>query len=776
MVRGLRLEGGDVRKPLAAIGMVLLCLALGGAALLAAPESGRAQSIVDGGTIDEIVIRGAQRIEPTTVRSYLPIDPGDQFDVARLNRALKNLFDSGLFKDATLTREGDRLIVNVVENPIINRIAFEGNEALDDESLRAEVQLRPRVVYTRTKVQRDVKRLREVYRRNGHFGAKIDPKIIERDQNRVDLVFEISEGPETVIEGINFIGNEAFSDDTLRGEIATTVSVWWNFLTSADTYDPDRLTFDRELLRRFYLSEGYADFQVNSAVAELTPDGEGFVVTFTVEEGPRYRFGEVSVESKLKNLDPKKLRKQIEIESDAWYDATEVDSAVDVLTSAVGEAGFAFVDINPRVRRDTEDRTIDVTFQIEEGPKVFVERINVTGNVRTVDRVIRREFQLIEGDAFNAAKLRRSRQRIQNLGFFKSVEVDNVEGSEPDKTVINVKVEEQSTGSLSLGGGFSTSGGPLANITIRERNLLGQAQDLRLNLLAATTQQAIDLSFTEPYFLGRNLSAGVDVFATETSQDELTFDEQRRGGALRTGYQIVDRWRQNWRYELSRREIDDVDNDAALAIQLEEGTANRSSVTHSLSFRGTDSNFNPTEGISASISNTFAGVGGGVTFIKNTISADYFQPIVDPFILHLGGEFGQIKGLGEDTRILDRFFIGSQKIRGFQPAGLGPRDEDTDDALGARRFYVGTVEARFPLPLPDQFDIRGRLFTDIGAAWGVDNAPGAVLDENTPRISIGTGVSWASPLGPVQIDLGFPIQEEDFDETETLRFSFGTQF
>ena len=766
-----------VRTPFGVIGAMLLCLVAGGAGLgLMAEAPARAQSIGAGGTIEEIVIRGSQRIEPATVRSYLTVDPGDSFDSTVLNTSLKKLFNSGLFADATLTREGDRLIVNVAENPIINRIAFEGNDELDNESLRAEVQLRPRVVYTRTKVQRDVERLREVYRRNGHFGAEIDPKLIQREQNRVDLIFEIDEGPETVIRGINFIGNKAFSDSTLRGEIATSVSVWWNFLSSGDTYDPDRLTFDRELLRRFYLSEGYADFQVRSSVAELTPDREGFIVTFTVDEGPRYKFGDVKVTTSLKNLDADALREPLKIESGAWYDASRIDKAVDTITDAVGEQGFAFVEINPRVQRNDEERTIDVTFDVQEGPKVFVERVNISGNVRTVDRVVRREFQLVEGDAFNAAKLRRSRQRIRNLGFFRSVEVDNVEGSEPDKTVINVNVEEQSTGSLSFGAGFSTDGGPLGNVQVRERNLLGQAQDLVLNFTISGQEQAIDLSFTEPYFLGRNLSAGVDVFATDRSQDELTFDEERRGGALRMGYEIVDRWRQNWEYELSRRTIEDVDSNAALAIQLEEGSADRSSITHSLTFSGTDSNFTPTEGVRLSLSNTFAGIGGGVTFLKNVAEADYFYPITESLVLRIGGEAGQITGLGEDTRILDRFFIGSQTIRGFQPAGIGPRDEASEDALGAKKYYAGTVEGRFPLPLPDQFSMRGRVFLDAAAAWDVDNAPGLVFDEQRPRISIGTGVSWDSPLGPVQIDIGFPLREEDFDETETLRFSFGTQF
>ena len=735
-----------------------------------------AQSITAGGTIEEIIVRGTQRIEPATVRSYLKVDPGDQFNARTLNESLKVLFDTGLFADVTLTREGSGLVVKVVENPIINRIALEGNDELEDDALRAELQLRPRVVYTRTKVQKDVKRLLEVYRRNGFFGARIEPKLVQREQNRVDLIFEIDEGPETKIKAINFVGNKAFSDGTLRGEIATSTSAWWKLLSTSDTYDPDRLGFDRELLRRFYLSEGYADFQVESSVAELTPDREGFIITFTVNEGPRYKLDSVDVTTKLENLDTSTLRDALETEEGNWYDASAVDDTINNLTDLVGNRGFAFVDVKPRVDRSREEQTIDLTYRIEEGPRVFVQRINIRGNVRTLDRVIRREFQLVEGDAFNASKLKRSRQRVEKLGFFKSVEVNTKEAAKPDKTVINVDVEEQSTGSLSFGAGFSTDSGILGNIQVRERNLLGRGQDLRLNLSLSTERQQIDMSFTEPYFLGRNLAAGIDLFKTETSQDDLTFDESREGGGFRFGYEIVDQWRQNWQYEFSSREITDVDDDAALAIRLEEGNANRSAITHRLNYDSTNKNFAPTNGTRAYIRNTFAGGVGDVSFFKNVIGANTFIPLSEAWTLRVGGEAGQIQGLSEDTRILDRFFVGGAKVRGFAPSGLGPRDKATDDSLGAKQYYTATLETQFPMPLPDRFQIRGRLFTDVGAAWGVDSAPGDVLDSESPRLSVGMGASWRSPLGPVQFDLGLPLMSESFDEEETFRFSFGTQF
>ncbi|SDF70676.1 Beta-barrel assembly machine subunit BamA [Limimonas halophila] len=738
-----------------------------------------AQTIQSGGTIDEIEIRGTRRIEPATVRSYLTVDPGDPFDRGALNQTLKELFDTGLFSDVRLRRDGDRLIVEIDENPIINRIAFEGNDEVDDKTLRQQVELRPRVVFTRTKVKNDLERIRRVYRRNGRFGAEISPKIIELEQNRVDLVFEINEGPETKVRGINFLGNRAFDDGELRDAIVTTEAAWYRLFATNDTYDPNRINFDRQKLRRFYLNNGYADFQVDSVISEMTPDRKGFILTFSVDEGPRYKIESVTIDSQIDDLTPKSLRKVLNTKEGDWYNASKVQDTVDRMTTAAGNQGFAFVDIQPNVERLPDKNRIKLTYTIEEAPRVFIERINITGNVRTLDRVIRREFEIVEGDAFNASKIRRARQRINNLGFFKSVEVDKKEGSSPSRTVVDVKVEERSTGSLSFGAGVSTDSGLLGNVQLRERNLLGKGQDLQLNFSLSFETQRIDLSFTEPYFLGRDLSAGFDLFRTETDQDELDFEEDRTGGALRTGYSIIGPWRQSWRYRFSERELSDVDDDESLVLQLEEGSTTRSSLSHTLSYDRRDNRLNPTEGFKLSLTNTFAGLGGSERFAKNEVSADVFTPITEGLTLHLGAEGGHIAGLGKETSILDRFFVGSSSIRGFQPAGVGPRDLNTDDALGAKQFYAGTVELRFPLGLPDRFNIEGRVWSDVGAAWGVDNPSNANLqtrDSSSPRLAVGTGFSWRSPLGPLDIDLGFPVIKEDFDETEVFQFGFGTQF
>ncbi len=763
--------------------VVALAYLLSCAAILpltqAAQAQAQSQSILSGGRIADIRVEGTQRIESATVRSYMRVNPGDPFDPVRLDDSLKNLFATGLFADVRLERDGDILVVIVDENPIVNRIAFEGNQRIEDDTLAQEIELRPRVVFTRTKVQSDTDRILEIYRRSGRFAATVEPKVIQLEQNRVDLAFEINEGPLTSIRSINFIGNREFSDSTLREQVTTIEASFWNFFSTADTYDPDRLTFDRELLRRFYLNAGYADFRVVSVVAELTPDQQDFIVTFTVEEGPRYRFGKIGLQTGLRNLDPEVLRSEVTTEEGDWYDASEVDKTIEVLTDDVGDLGYAFVDIRPRVQRDRDALTIDIVYDIQEGPKVFVERIDIEGNTRTLDRVIRREFQLVEGDAFNTSKLRRSRQRVQNLGFFKTVTVDNEPGSAPDRTVVKVEVEEQSTGDVTFGAGFSSTNGPIGNIGLRERNLLGRGQDLRLSFTLAGEATELDFSFTEPYFLDRNLAAGIDLYRTTNDRDDYSsYEEERIGGSLRAGFDITDELRDVVRYTLENRDITDIDGGASLLVRSERGATLRSGVSNELTYDTRDSRFDPREGFLSSLRTDFTGLGGDVTFVRGSVSAGYWYTVYEDWTLSVRGSGGSMVGVGEDTLISDRFFKGGGQPRGFEYGGIGPRDRNTGDALGGKNFYTGTVEAAFPLDLPFDLDVRGRVFTDIGAAWAIDDnsIPVTVDESSAPRVTVGTGISWNSPFGPVVVDVGIAIVKEDFDETELFSFSFGTQF
>ena len=728
-------------------------------------------------TVRNIVVQGAQRIERETVLSYLALKEGDPIDASRINKSLKTLFATGLFADVAIHQEGQDIVIRVVENPIINRVAFEGNKRVKDDVLEAETQLRPRVVYTRTRVQSDVRRILEVYRRSGRFAARVEPKVIQKGQNRVDLVYEIEEGPDTGVHKISFIGNRFVSDSALRDEIITKETRWYRFLSNADTYDPDKLTFDRELLRRFYLANGFADFRVSSAVAELSEDRTGFFLTFTVEEGDRYRFGDFNVVSKIKDIDPEPLKQMLELKSGDWYNADQVDETILKMTDFVGSKGYAFVDIRPVIERDRENKTINITFEILDAPKVYVERIDIRGNVRTMDKVIRREFQLVEGDAFNTAKLRRSRDRIRALGFFKSAEVNNIPGSRPDSTIVQVDVEEQSTGEISVGAGFSTTSGLLGEVAFRERNLLGKGQDLKVATSLGQKETTLDLSFTEPYFLDKELSAGFDAFHTvKDEQDRSSYDSRETGGALRLGYNITDYGSQSLHYRFSRETIKNVDDSASIYVKAQEGTESVSSVGHTLSYDRRNSKADPTSGYKLSLSNDVAGLGGTVNFFRTKITGSYYYPFTKSTYLITGASIGHIVGLGEDVRLNDRFYLGGDDLRGFESGGVGPRDVSTKDALGGNQYASGSVELRFPLGLPDEFGLTGAAFSDFGTLRDVDETGSNIKDVDRVRASVGVGVNWQSPSGPVRVAFSQAIRQEDFDETEVFRFSFGTRF
>ncbi|HYL48634.1 MAG TPA: outer membrane protein assembly factor BamA [Stellaceae bacterium] len=753
-----------------------------------APNAG---GINAGDTIEEVRIEGTQRVEPETVRSYMQIGPGDKFDSARLDQSLKSLYATGLFSDVTLRREGNALIVHVVENPVINRVAFEGNSKLDDDTLKNEVQLKPRSVYTRQKVQADVGRILDLYRRNGRFAATVDPKIIKLDQDRVDLVFEINEGDFTGVRAINFVGNKVFDADTLRGIVSTKESRWWRFLSTSDTYDPDRISYDRDLLRKFYLSQGYADFRVISAIAELTPERDGFLVTFTVEEGKRYKFGKVDLVNELKEIDPAILKALITTKQGDWYNADAVDNTIHAITNALGNRGYAFVQVQPQVHRNAETHTIDVTYDVKEGPRVYVERIDITGNLRTLDYVIRREMRLVEGDAFSTEKLDRSQQRLKNLNYFKKVSVTNTQGSAADKTVVHVNVEEQSTGDFTFGVGFSTTDGPLVDAGIHERNLLGKGLDLRVDTLASFRTQQGNISFTNPYFLDRNVAAGFDIFAIQRdNQDFAGFNQFTVGGDLRAGYQIVGPLRQTVKYTLRQDRIYNVCTTSGAAqglcsppasIYVADQAGNRltSAVGQTLLYDKRDSPNNPTAGWFVSEGNDIAGAGGDVRYLRSSLSGGIYHSWAPSWVTSLTGEGGYIFGIGQRVAIEDRFFVGGDNLRGFATGGIGPRDQNTTQALGGNIYYVGSVTEGFPLGLPAELGLTGRVWTDFGSLIHTDDPPdpaNPIQQSDSLRVSAGFGFTWQSPFGPIRIDLGHPILRKSFDKMSIFRFGFGSSF
>lgn len=742
-----------------------------------APGQTLAQVQPVAGTVRDVVVEGNQRIELSTIQNYLTLQPGSSYSSVEADKSLKALFATGLFADVNLRMQGSTLIVRVTENPVINRILFEGNRRMQIEQLRSELQLKARQVYTRAKVQADTQRIQQIYRRSGRFAATVEPKVIQLPQNRVDLVFEIVEGPVTGVSRIRFIGNERFSDSQLREQIQTKETAWWRFLSSDDSYDPDRVTFDREKLRKFYLSKGYADFAVTNAVAELLPNREKFMLTFTVEEGDRYRFGKMDVVSELKGVDGAQVRDFVRTKTGEVYNADLVEKTVQDITTELGRFGYAFVDVRPDVNKDREKRIIDVTYRIGESPRVFVERIDIVGNVRTLDKVVRREFRLAEGDAFNSAKLRRTRTRLRGLNFFEKVEISESRGSSPDKVVLTAEVTEKSTGELSFGVGYSTTESVLGDISIRERNLLGRGQDLKLGFSLSTRRQQIDTSFTEPYFLDRELAAGVDALRRRTDYTERSsLDQTTTSLTPRLAYPITENLSQLVYYRIRQDEIDNIEASASRFIRAQEGSYVTSAIGHALTYDRRDDKIDPTSGYFVRLSQEFAGIGGTEHYVKNVVNAAKYFALTDETVLSFATELGMINGLSDDVRLPNRFFVGGDSFRGFETGGIGPRDITTKDALGGTKYYTGEADMMFPIGLPNEFGIKGRLFAIAGSLWDTPDSGVEVVDDTSIRVAIGTGVQWKSPLGLIRVDFGFPVVKEKYDETEVIRINFGSRF
>ena len=750
--------------------------------LLSAATGGleaKAQSSV----IRIIRVEGNRRVEPETVRSYLQFGVGDRYDPLKVDDSLKALFATGLFSDVRIRRQNTTVIVVVVENPIINRIAFEGNDEIDDDTLKGEVQLKPRAVFTRAKVQSDVQRILDVYRQQGRFAAGVEAKIIKLPHNRVDLVFEIQDGPKTTVRSINFVGNIAFSDSQLREIITTTKTGLLSFLKPTNVYDPDRLNLDRELLRQFYLKNGYADARIVSAVADLDRDGRGFFITFTIEEGEQYRFGAFDIETTLPSLDPEQARDKVAFRAGKVFNAEKVDQSVEAITIEVAALGYAFARVRPRADRDPIARTISLTFVIEQGPRVYIERIEIIGNTRTLDEVIRREFRLAEGDAYNRLLVDAARRRLRALGFFKSVKISNEPGSAADRVILVVNVVEQPTGELSFGAGYSSNEGVIGDISLAERNLLGKGQFVRLRFSGSLERFQVDFSFTEPRFMGRNMSAGFDLFHRETDlTDESSFKSRRTGGGLRLGVPLGGDWRITNRYTFVREEIFDVQDDASQVVQDAEGSTNVSSIGYTLVYDTRNHKRNPTQGIYFALTQDLAGIGGDVKYVRTVGDARGYYPIRKRITLVGRVQGGYIEGYGgEDVRLQDLFFKGPETIRGFERAGIGPRDTSTGDSLGGRVFAAATTEVRFPLPLlPENLGMTGAVFADVatlfetGDLGSIDQS--LVVDDDTIRASVGFSLIWQSPVGPLRADFAHVLNSSAFDEEEVFRFGAATQF
>jgi len=798
-----------------------LALLLGTTALVV-PGAAIAQQ-TQGGVIQRILVQGNERIEPSTVISYLPVAPGEPVDAAKVDLALKALFRTDLFSDVKIDFQNGDLIVTVVENPIINRVIFEGNKGLKEDKLRDEVTVRPRGIFTRAKVQGDVQRIVELYRRSGRISANVTPQIIELPQKRVDLIFKIEEGPKSGILSVNFLGNKAFSDNDLRDVVVTEETRWFKFFSNNANYDPDRLEYDKEQLRKHYRNRGYYDFRVTSAVAELAPDKNGFVVTYNVDEGPRYKFGKVEVETELQKLDKEVLTALIPIRSGQEYQDEAIETATDALTFAAGAAGFAFVDVRPRYTPDRDKGVVDVTFAVREGPRVYVDRIDIVGNTQTLDYVIRREMSVVEGDAYNRALVDRSKRQIRALGYFKEVDIQEIPGSAPDRTALQVKVEEQPTGELSFSAGYSSVDQLVLDLGISQRNFRGRGQDVRARVSVGSLRQQLDFSFTEPRFLNRDVAAGIDLYGYRYDlSDYSAYKTTTYGVTFRANFPLSIDSRGAIRYTLRQDEIEiddfycDRSSGAIVSAAFCEqvGTFLTSLIGYGARLDRRNDYLNPTRGWYVDFNQDVAGLGGDVNFVRTDLESGWFHGFNKDFILSVTGSGGYVVGwAGDAVRINDRYYKGGLNFRGFETAGIGPRDVSLQrtDALGGKMYAIGTVELTVPTFLPEQYGIKAALFTDFGTLGKLDKedkvyqvgdvdclqptianpadptqqianlaTPGTrnvcIRDDLSLRASAGISVFWKSPMGPIRFDFSRVLAKEDYDKEETFRFSTSTRF
>lgn len=813
-------------------GLLLLSITLGGVFVATAVFHVAAQDVAAAQTARSIVVEGNRRVEADTVRSYFKAGANGQLSAVEIDEGLKGLIATGLFQDVHVSHAGGRLTVTVVEAPVINRIAFEGNKKAKDDQISAEIQSKPRGSFSRSTVQADVQRILEIYHRSGRFDVTVDPKIIELPNNRVNLVFEIKEGPKTGIKSINFVGNKHYSGSRLKEVIKTSASNFLSFLQTTDIYDPDRLESDRDLLRRFYLKHGFADVRIISAVGEYDPSKKGFIITFTIDEGEQYRVGTVEIHSNVRTLDEKVLRSKLRLSPGQVYNADMVDKTIESLTVEAAKRGYAFASVQPHAERNYQTKVINLAFTVDEGARVYIERINIHGNTRTRDYVIRREFDIGEGDAYNRALIDRAERRLNNLNYFKKVKITNEPGSAPDRIVINVDVEEKSTGNFSVAGGYSTAEGFISELSVTETNLLGRGQYARASVRYGQYSRGVELSFAEPYFLGYRVGAGIDLYWKDSEPTSyVSYSTKTVGTNLRLVFPLNEEIAFTPRYSIYQQDIglpaalrncsadpvppagylptigspncyQDGESSVAVKKELAGGATLTSAVGYTLSFNTLDNNKIPTAGAFVEFKQDLAGVGGDVNYIRSTVDARQYAEVLPDIVGMLRLQAGHITSWGgKDLRMLDHFQNSSNLVRGFAPGGFGPRDltcktaagEGANcDALGGSLYWGATAEVQTPLYfLPKEVGVKLAGFVDAGSLWDYKGPTSYTPDGQTVPLTVdlgnsnrgapvraaaGFGLLWDSPLGPIRFDFAFPFLKESYDRTQWFRFSGGTSF
>ncbi len=763
-----------------------------------------AQPVASGGLIAGIVVSGNRRIESDTITSYMVVQPGSPFDPQRINESLKTLYATGLFSSVTITRDGNNLDVAVVENPTVDQVLFSGNKAVADKDAQVAVSLKSRSVFTPAAAEADRRALLEAYAKKGYFNASVKVNYVQLPDNRVNVVFQCSDGVQTEISRISFIGNAHFSQSALRQVVSTRESAWFRFLSSADQYNPDRIEYDEYLLRKFYLHKGYVDFNVISANAELSPDRKSFYLTYDIYEGPRYRVSSLKIVSGIRTLTDKDLRGLVPLSAGDWFDGDALVDGVTALNTRALNLGYAFAQVNPQVQTDPVHKTVAITLNVIDGPRVYIQRIDITGNTRTEDKVIRRELTVAEGDGYNQAKIDDSTKHLKDLGFFKDEKITSSPGSTPQQVILNTAVTEQATGQFSLGGGYSSSLGALINTGLSQNNFLGTGVNTSINALLAQRGTQVNLGVTDPYFLDRNLIAGADMFRSSTnsytaSAASYAYSESDIGADVRLGYRFNDHVRQSFSYTLSQRDVYNIPTGASIYITSEKGISSLSQISQTMTFDYVDDDLSPTSGLLVDLTTDFAGAGGTAKFVRISPDVTYYVPLERVFgskdwVLKFAATGGDlIPVFGYHDRIEDRFFLGGDSLRGFADGGVGPSTQQTlqdakagvnygGQSVGGRVMWSESTEVKFPLPVSPDLGLSGFAFVDVGSLFGARQISGGPygtqpLNHTTaPRVGAGVGLSWNTPFGLINLSLADPVVKQKGDQTQQFRVSFGTRF
>ena len=744
-------------------------------AVLTVPHDAFAQTTNETVTVSEIAISGNSRVSDSTISAYLPVRVGDAISEDSLDNAIDSLFATKLFNDVTINIEGTRISIAVVENPIVNRVNIEGNDVLDDERLLAELDIQPRRVFTRKVAVDATQKLLEIYRLSGRYAAEITPQVIRLDNNRVDLIFEVDEGPLIKVTSISFIGNETFSDFALRQVISSRQERWWAFLSSVDKYDESRLDYDARLLRQFYLGRGYANIEIKRAQGGLLADRSGFALTFEIDEGTRYKLRDVSFTSQITDIDVSKFRDDIPLEKGDWYNVKGLEQGLLNVTNSLGNLGYAFVDVRPQVTPDTDSNELDIEISIGEGRKNYIERIEVVNNSRTRDTVIRRELEVVEGDPYNQLKLDKSLRNIKNLGFFRTVDISTVRGSADDQTIAKINVEEQSTGDFSIGVGYSSLDKSTVSLGINERNFLGSGRGLKFSTSLSESRSDYRLGLTEPYFLDRDLRGSAEIFNQKVENSTLT--TKSTGVNLGVAFDAADDYYHRIGYELSSADSTQSSTTATSLTGEENKDLLRSALSYTIGRSTLDNRFDPTEGYLYELDETVSGLGGDVTFMKTSVRASYFKPLnFNSFILGVRGRAGFVDGLGEKVTQSARFYLGGRTVRGFDSSGIGPRDTGANSAVGGNHMYSATAEIVSSYGLSEDLGVRWTVFSDIGSVWDTDYPSGVTgANDDSLRQSVGVGFLWDTAVGPLTFYWADAVSKTSHDQLKRFQFNIGTR-